>query len=309
MSAPVSEPPLPPTPDGEEAVKPCDQCGKSLAVEAFSATQWRKPSEARCRVCVKEAYGVGDGHKDVAGVLGLGGDGPVAKVLERTCDSCRKSLKKPGFSATQWRKSGEARCRACVKDAYGIGGARGGTQKGNGANFSIMGDLSDVTFSQAGGADQGDALTRQKSKELSGSKVRPNNWGYTTYIDRVFAMDCFPDMVQKRVFPDAKDISESMGALQVERRLQAAVECEEGRRWWFAVGVVGCRERNLELPVCDSEGVLATTGGCALDQSRWRSPSRPHERTHAHTRTRAHAHRRPPPRAAILTSIRSTSTH
>ena len=46
------------------------------------------------------------------------------------------------------------------------------------------------------------------------NRIRPQNWGYTTYLDRVFGMRCFEDLVRLRVFPDAKDISESYGALQ-----------------------------------------------------------------------------------------------
>ena len=40
------------------------------------------------------------------------------------------------------------------------------------------------------------------------------NWGYTTYLDRLFSMRCFEDLVRLRLFPGAKDMSESMGALQ-----------------------------------------------------------------------------------------------
>ena len=81
-----------------------------------------------------------------------------------------------------------------------------------------------------------------------GSRIRPNNFGYTTYIDRVFGLRCFEDLVcaarahrgcctfyramsnyicaiaggrKLRVFPDAKDISESYCALQAVRLLLA----------------------------------------------------------------------------------------
>ena len=37
---------------------------------------------------------------------------------------------------------------------------------------------------------------------------------YLTYIERVLPMRCFVDMMQLGVFPTAKDVSESMGALQ-----------------------------------------------------------------------------------------------
>ena len=50
------------------------------------------------------------------------------------------------------------------------------------------------------------------------NRIHPRNWGYTTYLDRVFGMRCFNDLVRMRVFPDAKDISESYGALQAAAR-------------------------------------------------------------------------------------------
>ena len=52
----------------------------------------------------------------------------------------------------------------------------------------------------------------------SADRIRPRNWGYTTYLDRVFGMRCFEDIVRLRVFPDAKDISESYGVLQAAIR-------------------------------------------------------------------------------------------
>jgi hypothetical protein len=59
------------------------------------------------------------------------------------------------------------------------------------------------------------------------NRIHPRNWGYTTYIDRVFGMRCFEDLVRMRVFPDAKDISESYGALQaaIRRGLGGGTTC------------------------------------------------------------------------------------
>mmetsp|Transcript_27959 Transcript_27959/g.87094 ORF Transcript_27959/g.87094 Transcript_27959/m.87094 type:complete len:300 (-) Transcript_27959:48-947(-) len=45
------------------------------------------------------------------------------------------------------------------------------------------------------------------------SRLHPRNWGYTTYLDRVFSLNCFFDLVRLQVFPGAKDISESYGAI------------------------------------------------------------------------------------------------
>jgi hypothetical protein len=57
------------------------------------------------------------------------------------------------------------------------------------------------------------AEATQSSKK--NRKFRPNNWGYSAYVDKVYGMGCFAELVRLRVFLDAKDISESYGALQV----------------------------------------------------------------------------------------------
>jgi len=51
-------------------------------------------------------------------------------------------------------------------------------------------------------------------RSASGTKRRPNNFGYCHYLDQLFSKDCFPDLMQLRVFPSAKDVSESMAVLQ-----------------------------------------------------------------------------------------------
>jgi hypothetical protein len=48
----------------------------------------------------------------------------------------------------------------------------------------------------------------------SGQYRKPNNFGYCHYVDRLFGMKSFADIVQLQVFQSAKDVSESMAALQ-----------------------------------------------------------------------------------------------
>jgi hypothetical protein len=62
---------------------------------------------------------------------------------------------------------------------------------------------------------ESDAASARPSQ---GNRIRPRNWGFTTYLDRVFGMRCFEDLVRLRVFPDAKDISESYGVIQAAIR-------------------------------------------------------------------------------------------
>lgn len=51
-------------------------------------------------------------------------------------------------------------------------------------------------------------------KAESGITRKPNNFGYCNYIDKLFGLDCFPDIVACGAFTTAKDVSESMAALQ-----------------------------------------------------------------------------------------------
>lgn len=58
------------------------------------------------------------------------------------------------------------------------------------------------------------AQMKQGRKTDSGIVRRPNNFGYCDYLDHLFSMNCFPDIVALQAFASAKDVSESMAALQ-----------------------------------------------------------------------------------------------
>lgn len=55
---------------------------------------------------------------------------------------------------------------------------------------------------------------KQGRRSHSGIVRRPNNHGYCDYLDMLFAMNCFQDIVALKAFSSAKDVSESMAALQ-----------------------------------------------------------------------------------------------
>ena len=65
--------------------------------------------------------------------------------------------------------------------------------------------------------------TKQGQRSDSGIQRRPNNWGYCDYVDRLISMDCFADMVRLKVFSSAKDMSESMAALQAVKQQQQQI--------------------------------------------------------------------------------------
>ena len=51
-------------------------------------------------------------------------------------------------------------------------------------------------------------------KADSGVTRKPNNFGYCNYVDKLFGLDCFKEIVACGAFTTAKDVSESMAALQ-----------------------------------------------------------------------------------------------
>lgn len=55
---------------------------------------------------------------------------------------------------------------------------------------------------------------KQGRKSESGVVRRPNNFGYCDYVDKLFSLNCFPEIVAMKVFTSAKDVSESMAAIQ-----------------------------------------------------------------------------------------------
>ena len=61
-------------------------------------------------------------------------------------------------------------------------------------------------------------MTKTRRSSGSGAKRRPNNFGYCHYLDSLFGMKCFPNIVNLNVFTSAKDVSESMGCLQAVTR-------------------------------------------------------------------------------------------
>ena len=58
-------------------------------------------------------------------------------------------------------------------------------------------------------------------RAASGQRRRPNNFGYCTYLDALFSLRCFADIVQLGAFISAKDVSESMAALNAVKRHSA----------------------------------------------------------------------------------------
>jgi hypothetical protein len=106
------------------------------------------------------------------------------------------------------------------------------------------------------------------------NRIRPKNWGYTTYLDKVFSMHCFAELVRLRVFPDCKDISESYGVLQAAiRRGLRALQRHDRPQQILAEGK-RVMTRDLErlpgvLCVCIGDGASARTAALVAFLTNW----------------------------------------
>eukprot|EP00985_Skeletonema_marinoi_P023286 scaffold15419_cov206-Skeletonema_marinoi.AAC.3 len=71
---------------------------------------------------------------------------------------------------------------------------------------------------------------KQGRKSESGIVRRPNNFGYCDYVDKLFSLNCFSDIVSLKVFTSAKDVSESMAAIQAASQYGLQSNKQNGNR-------------------------------------------------------------------------------
>ena len=114
----------------------------------------------------------------------------------RVCDSCHALLERQFFSKKDYLRKDEILCQPCKQ--------RQTAQR-----------LGQKPVPSQSPSHQSTTLHKQQGRIAeSGFKRRPNNFGYCTYLDRLFGLACFADLASLGVFTSAKDVSESMAALQ-----------------------------------------------------------------------------------------------
>jgi len=110
---------------------------------------------------------------------------PLAPVpMYKVCASCHKSLQRQAFPKKGFAKAAPE-CHDCKRRR---------------------------TAERCGQAAPAPTLSGRVAD--SGITRRPNNFGYCNYVDKIFGLDCFPDLISLGAFTSAKDVSESMAALQ-----------------------------------------------------------------------------------------------
>jgi hypothetical protein len=123
-----------------------------------------------------------------------------ALPTHRVCASCEQNLPRSDYSRNQFLgNKGPPKCRICKTSETA------------------------VMFGQTKASKA--ALTGRRAD--SGNHRRPNNFGYCNYIDKLFGLACFADIVALGVFASAKDVSESMAALQAVQRHGALRSSDE----------------------------------------------------------------------------------
>ena len=143
-----------------------------------------------------------------------------------TCDSCKQSLPQNLFPKKEFAKAGAPICRQCKRNET---------------------------------AERCKQPTREQTKQgrhsASGARVRPNNHGYCSYIDHLFSLECFPDIVALRAFGSAKDVSESMAAIQAA--------CAHG-----LIGGEGAAKNKVKC-LCIGDGSTPRTAVLACFLKKW----------------------------------------
>ena len=155
-----------------------------------------------------------------------------------TCFNCGKEKLQPAVAHHPWkRKESFARCKECsgIKiHNFRSSRRRKVNEKSSGLNFTMagedellsMGSKLEVELDCPGGPNK--VYWGRRS-----GRLRTRNWGYTQHIDAVWSMKCFKELIKLDVFPDAKDISESMGALRAATlysHLSLRKDAEKSRR-------------------------------------------------------------------------------
>ena len=144
----------------------------------------------------------------------------------KTCDSCKQSLPQNLFPKKKFAGSGAPICRQCKRNRT---------------------------------AERCKQPTKEQIKQgrhsASGARMRPNNHGYVTYIDHLFSLECFPDIVALRAFGSAKDVSESFAAIQAA--------CAHG-----LIGVKGTAKGKVKC-LCIGDGSTPRTAVLACFLKKW----------------------------------------
>lgn len=150
---------------------------------------------------------------------------PLKEGLTRTCGLCNAGLPKSAFSNAQWKRERDSpKCRACARSSL---------------------DLSDKK------AD----LIQNASRAASGHRVRPNNFGFCTYVDEVFHLNCFGQLAALGAFASAKDVSESMAALLAVKRHANLADADAA----------------TTVCLCVGDGTTPKTAILAAYSTRWKS--------------------------------------
>ena len=157
-------------------------------------------------------------------------------ATELRCSQCDREQTRSNFSKVQLRKHPTSpRCRECAAPRAP--------------------PIHQLNFPAEARAE----VDRLKSAGLTRATVptsgcQPNNFGFSVYLDKIFSMNCFPELIQRRVFPSAKDVTEAYAAINAANRHSELGELLKG------VDV---------LCVCVGDGCSPRTATLAAYLTRW----------------------------------------
>ena len=128
---------------------------------------------------------------------------PSQPAADRKCDACQQTLPRYLFPKDKFAK----------RD-------RNGTNDGGGVAVVVRHTCRRCSKNRTAERCKQSAKSQIKVGRMgdSGAVRRPNNFGYCDYVDRLFGLDCFADIVRLGAFGSAKDVSESMAAIEAACR-------------------------------------------------------------------------------------------
>ena len=128
---------------------------------------------------------------------------PSQPAADRECDSCQQTLPRYLFPKDKFAK----------RD-------RDGTHNDGGVAVVVRHTCRRCSKNRTAERCKQSAKPQIKvgRKGDSGAVRRPNNFGYCDYVDRLFGLDCFADIARLGAFGSAKDVSESMAAIEAACR-------------------------------------------------------------------------------------------
>ena len=239
---------LQPAAKARDLLVTCRTCHVALGKARFSNSQWKRrtKSGSRCNSCLDPASGGAAAARAVHESAWLAA---AAGALTTTAHVARVAADIAEENNTVHGSGGGWPAAAAPS------GAAAAPAAGDGDPF--LGGVVLARGLDCPGGPEGRYWGKGTTRK---GGLRPGNWGYSQHVDALWGMNCYPEIVRLRIFPGAKDVSESMGALRAATLYCASLPMAAGK---------GAREGSGEA--CVAHGGATDCWRRHGFRSRWRA--------------------------------------